>query len=67
MRRSMAAGVALGWGLAVGVTFGCLLPYLLGYWHARQPLPYWVISQAAGVALIGVGLIPIGQSFHEFV
>ncbi len=67
MHRSVAAGVALGWGVAVGGTFGCLLPYLLGYWDVHRPLPHWEIAQATGVVLIVLGLVPIGQAFVEFV
>jgi len=67
MRRSVAAGIALGWGVGIGGTFGCLLPYLLGYWQPQRPLPYWAIAQAAGVVLIVLGLLPIGQAFGEFV
>ena len=67
MRRSAATIVSAGWGVAIGGTFGCLLPYLLGYWHFHRPLPYWAVAQAAGVVLICGGLVPIGQSFAEFV
>jgi len=66
MRRSMAAVTSIAWFVAVGGTFGCLLPYLLDYWHFHEPLPYWGIARAAGVALIAVGLVPIVDSFIEF-
>ena len=33
MRRSAAAVVSVAWGVALGGTFACLLPYLLGEWH----------------------------------
>ena len=66
MRRPAAAVTSLAWFAAVGGTFGCLLPYLLNYWHFRQPLPYWWIGQAAGVLLICGGMIPVGSSFIEF-
>ncbi len=56
----------MAWFAAVGGTFGCLLPYLLDYWHFHQPLPDWWIARGAGVLLIGGGLIPIANSFLEF-
>ena len=67
MRKSTAAAVSLAWGLALGGTFGCLLPYLLGEWHFHQPLPYWAVAQAAGGLLICAGLVPIVQAFAEFI
>ena len=66
MRKSTAAAVSVAWGVALGGTFGCLLPYLLNEWHFRRPLPYWAVVQAAGGLLICAGLIPIVQSFIEF-
>src|SRR5215475_4883626 len=67
MRRSAAAVVSVGWGVVVGGTFGYLLPYLLGYWHFRQPLPSWVVAQVIGGLLIAAGLVPLAQSFIDFV
>ena len=66
MRRSTAAAVSVAWFVAVGGTFGCLLPYLLNEWHFHRPLPYWAVAQAAGVLLICAGLVPLVQSFIEF-
>jgi len=66
MRRPVAAVVSLGWGLAVGGTFGVLLPWLLGYWHLHRPLPGWAIAQTAGAVLLCVGVIPVVQSFIDF-
>ena len=66
MRRATAAAVSVAWGLAVGGTFGCLLPYLLGDWHFHRPLPYWTAAQAVGGLLICVGLVPIVAAFIEF-
>jgi protein-S-isoprenylcysteine O-methyltransferase Ste14 len=66
MRRTTAAAVSVAWGLALGVTFGGLLPYLLGEWHFHRPLPYWVIAQVTGGLLICAGLVPIVASFVEF-
>ncbi|HEY7265165.1 MAG TPA: isoprenylcysteine carboxylmethyltransferase family protein [Trebonia sp.] len=67
MRKPAAAVVSVAWGVAIGGTFGCLLPYLLGYWHFHRPLPYWGVGQAVGGLLIGVGLVPILQAFIEFI
>jgi protein-S-isoprenylcysteine O-methyltransferase Ste14 len=67
MRRSAAAAVSVAWGAALGGIFGCLLPYLLGEWHFHRPLPYWAVAQAAGVLLIGAGLVPIAAAFTEFI
>lgn len=67
MRRSSAAVISVAWGVAVGGTFACLLPYLLHEWHFHRPLPYWVLAQAAGVLLICAGLVPLVQSFVEFI
>jgi len=67
MRRPAATVVSVAWAVALGATFGALLPYLLGDWHLRRPLPYWTIAQAAGGLLICAGLIPVVQSFAEFI
>jgi protein-S-isoprenylcysteine O-methyltransferase Ste14 len=66
MRRSIAAAVTVAWGVALGVTFGWLLPYLLNDWHFHRPLPYWALAQAAGGLLICAGLVPIVRSFIDF-
>lgn len=67
MRKPAAAAVSVAWGVALGGTFGCLLPYLLGDWRFHRPLPYWTAAQAAGGLLICAGLVPIVQSFAEFI
>ena len=67
MRRSAAEVVSVAWGVALGGTFGALLPYLPGDWHFHRPLPDWAIAQAAGGLLICVGLVPVAQSFIEFI
>lgn len=67
MRRSAATFISCAWGIAVGGTFGCLLPYLLGDWHFHRPLPYWVVAQVIGLLLICAGLVPVGASFAEFI
>lgn len=67
MRRSAASAVSIAWFVAVGGTFGCLLPYLLGEWHFRRPLPGWEVAQAAGGLLIAVGLVPLIRSFADFI
>jgi protein-S-isoprenylcysteine O-methyltransferase Ste14 len=66
MRRSVAAVVGAGWGIVLGGTFGCLLPYLQNDWHFHRPLPGWSVAQAAGGLLICAGLVPIVASFAEF-
>lgn len=66
MRKTTAATVSVTWGLTLGATFGCLLPYLLGDWHLHRPLPYWVVAQAMGALLICAGLVPIVAAFAEF-
>jgi len=66
MRRSAAAAASLGWFVAIGGTFGCLLPYLLGYWHFHRPFSGWVAAQVVGVPLICAGLVPLLQSFLDF-
>ena len=67
MRRSTAGAVSVAWGVAVGGPFGGLLTYLLGEWHFHRPLPYWAVVQAAGGLLICAGLVPVVQSFVEFI
>jgi AhpD family alkylhydroperoxidase len=67
MRKSTAAVVSVAWGVALGGTFACLLPYLLGEWHFHRPVPYWAVAQAAGGLLICAGLVPIAGSFLEFI
>jgi protein-S-isoprenylcysteine O-methyltransferase Ste14 len=67
MRRSTAGAVSVAWGVAVGGTFGGLLPYLLGEWHFHRPLPYWSVAQAAGGLLVCAGVVPVVQSFVEFM
>ena len=66
MRRPTATAVSVAWGAALGGTFACLLPYLLGDWHFHRPLPYWAVAQAAGALLICAGLAPIVRSFIDF-
>jgi protein-S-isoprenylcysteine O-methyltransferase Ste14 len=66
MHRSAAAATSLAWFVVIGGTFGCLLPYLSGDWHLRQPLPHWIIARAAGGLLVGAGLVPLVQSFIDF-
>src|SRR5271166_5279726 len=66
MRKPAAAVTSLAWFVLIGGTFGCLLPYLLNYWHFHQPLPAWGVARAVGVVLICAGLVPIVSSFAEF-
>jgi protein-S-isoprenylcysteine O-methyltransferase Ste14 len=67
LRRPGAAAISMAWGVALGGTFGCLLPYLLGDWRLHEPLPYWVVARVAGGILIAAGLVPIAASFAAFV
>lgn len=67
MRRSLAALISSGWGIALGGTFGGVLPWLSGDWRWQRPFPYWGVSEVAGGLLICAGLVPIAQSFVEFV
>lgn len=67
MRKPAAAALSVAWGVALGGTFACLLPYLLNDWHFHRPLPYWPILQAFGGLLICAGLVPITASFIEFI
>lgn len=67
VRRSYATAVSVAWGAALGGTFGCLVPYLLDYWHFHQPVPGWVIAQVVGGLLICAGLVPVVQAFIEFI
>ncbi len=48
MRKSAAAVISVAWGVTIGGTFGCLLPYLLGEWHFHHPLPYWAVARLRG-------------------
>ena len=66
MRRPWAATVSVAWGVALGGTFGCLLPYALGYWHLHTPAPWWTVAQVVGGILIAGGLAAIVWSFVEF-
>lgn len=67
MQRWTATAIALGWGVALGGTFGCLLPYLLGYWTLHRWSPLGVIAEAAGAVLIALGVVPIAAAFVAFV
>jgi hypothetical protein len=67
MRRSTALVLSVAWGVGLGGTFACLLPYLLNDWQMHQPLRYWAVAQAAGGLLICGGLVPLVQSFVEFI
>jgi protein-S-isoprenylcysteine O-methyltransferase Ste14 len=64
---SSAAAISVAWGLALGGTFGCLLPYLMGDWRLHQPLPDWALARVAGGILIAAGLVPIASSFAAFI
>lgn len=61
------AAVSVVWGVVLGGTFACVLPWALGEWHLPRPLPYRQAAQVAGGMLIVAGTVPIVQSFVEFV
>lgn len=66
MRKSTVAVVSIAWGVALGGTFACLLPYLLNEWHFHRSLPYWAAARVVGGLLMCAGLVPIVRSFIEF-
>lgn len=67
MRKPAAAITSVAWGVVVGGTFGCLLPYLLGDWHLHRLTPYWAVAQVAGGLLICAGMAPVARSFIDFI
>lgn len=67
LKTRTAVALSVAWGVTLGGTFACILPYLFGDWHVHRPLPYWQIAQGAGCLLILTGTIPVVQSFVEFV
>jgi hypothetical protein len=66
MRKPAPAATSLAWFIAIGGTFGCLLPCLLDRWHFHQPLPQWSIAEAVGSLLICAGMNPLADSFIGF-
>lgn len=67
MRRSLAAVISSGWGVALGGAFGGVLPWLSGDWHIHRPLPDWWLAEMAAGLLICAGLVPVVLSFVCFV
>ncbi len=67
MRTPWAVAISVAWGVALGGTFGCLLPYVLGYWHFRTSLSWWIVAGVAGGILLAAGLAAIVGSFVEFI
>ena len=66
MRRSTAAiGSAAYFAGAAGI-FAVLVPWLVTGWEFRRPGPYWIVAQAAGVVLIGAGVVPVVSVFVRF-
>lgn len=57
----------MAWGAALGGVFGCLLPYLLGYWRFHWSWPYGAAAVTGGALLVGLGLVPIVLAFVAFV
>jgi len=52
--------------LAPGIVAG-LVPWVLTGWRVRQPLPYWVPLQVAGLILFAVGVVVLLHAFWRFV
>ena len=67
MRRSLATVISSGWGLALGGTFGGVLPWLSGDWRFHRLLSTWWPAEVAGGLLICAGVVPIVLSFIHFV
>jgi protein-S-isoprenylcysteine O-methyltransferase Ste14 len=67
MRRSTAAiGSAVYFAVAAGI-FAVLVPWLVTGWQFHRPWSYWAVAQAAGVLLIGAGLVPVVSGFNRYV
>jgi protein-S-isoprenylcysteine O-methyltransferase Ste14 len=66
MRKSVATAGSLAWFVVIGGTFGCVLPWVLGYWHFHQPVSHWWIARVVGIAAICGGLVPLVDSFVQF-
>ena len=67
MRKGRAAAGSLVFlVLAPGIVAG-LVPWVLTGWRVRQPLPYWVPLQAAGLILLAVGVVVLLHAFWRFV
>jgi protein-S-isoprenylcysteine O-methyltransferase Ste14 len=67
MRRSTAAiGSAVYFAVAAGI-FAVLVPWLVTGWQFYRPWSYWAVAQAAGVLLIGAGLVPVVSGFNRYV
>lgn len=66
LRPAVVVALSVAWGVALGGTFACLLPYLLGDWRLRHLGPGWVVCQVLGGILIAVAVVPIVGSFVEF-
>jgi len=52
--------------IAPGVVAG-LVPWLLTGWSVQQPLPFWHLAQAVGIALLVVGTACLLFAFARFV
>ena len=66
MRRwTAAAGSAAYFAVAAG-TGAVLVPWLVTGWEFHRPGPWWVAAQAAGVVLIGAGVVPVVSVFVQF-
>lgn len=66
MRRSTAVIGSAAYFAAAAGTFVVLVPWLVTGWQFHRPWSYWVVAQAAGVLLIGAGLVPVVSVFVQF-
>lgn len=67
MRKPKAALVSAGFFVVAPGTVVGLIPWLITRWEFQQPLPGWVVAQAAGAVLVAAGLVPAASAFVEFV
>jgi protein-S-isoprenylcysteine O-methyltransferase Ste14 len=64
MRKSTAAIGSAAYFAGAAGTFAVLVPWLVTGWEFHRPWPYW--AQAAGVVLIGAGIVPVVSVFVQF-
>ena len=67
MRRPAAAITSAVWFVITGGAGAVLVPWWLTGWRARRPAPWWAVAQAAGIVLIGAGLVVAVHVFVQFV
>lgn len=67
MRKpSAAVGSAVFFVVGPGGVAG-LVPWLITRWEIRQPLPYWLVAQLVGVALVAAAFAVLVHAFARFV